>query len=171
MNYNPECFKCLNTGFYVNTLGVYINCPVCHDSRLIRIVKDNIFKLLVKLFKVSSDSLNKINWASEDTIRFARFYNVELLGKVEQRQELPFESYEQVFETANEVLKNKVAYKIVSNYVSGYTEREELVAAALEVLTGSKSLLPMAVTTHNSYSLGKDITGPFWNALNESLKN
>jgi hypothetical protein len=171
MNWNPTCYKCQNEGWTINSLGVYIDCPVCRDSRLIRILKDNLFKLSVKLFKFFSDSLNKINWASEDTLRFERLYNVELEGKVETRQELPFENYEEVFEKGNEVLKNKIAYKIISNYVTGYTERKELVGTSLEVLTGSQALLPLAEATHNNSMLGKDTRDQFYQALNEASKN
>lgn len=166
-----ECFKCQNSGFYINTLGVYINCPVCHDSKLIRILKDNIFKLSLKLFKLSSDLLNKINWVSEDKLKLERLYNVELAGQVEVAQALPFESTEEVFEKANDVLKNKYAYKIISSYVAGYTERKELVGTALEVLTGSQDLLSLAEKTHNSSLLGKDTTNEFWRAVDESSKN
>jgi hypothetical protein len=166
-----ECPKCQNSGFYINSLGVYIVCPVCRDSRAVRILKDNLFKLLLRLFKLSSDALNKINWASEDTIRFERLYNVELEGKIEERQEMPFESYEQVFENGNEVLKNKIAYKIITSYITGYTERKELVGTALEVLTGSQDLLVIAEQTHNNATLGKDTREIFYQALNEASKN
>ena len=79
MNLNPNCYKCEREGWVINSLGTYIVCPVCHDNRLIRILKDNLFKLLVCLFKFFSDSLSKINWASDDTLKFERLYNVELL--------------------------------------------------------------------------------------------
>jgi hypothetical protein len=171
MNWNPECYRCSNEGWCINTLGVYINCPVCHDNRLVRILKNNLFKLLVRLFKTSSDLLNKINWASPDTIRFERLYNVELEGKIEARQELPFNSYEEVFENANPVLKNKYAYKIVSSYVVGYTESVNLVGTALEVLTGSQDLLALATKTHHEAQLGKDTSNEFYQALSEASKN
>ena len=170
MNWNPECFRCKNEGWAINTLGVYIVCPVCHDSKLIRILKDSIFNLILNLFKTSSDYLNKINWASEDKLKLERLYNVELGGSVETAQKLPFESYEEVFEKANDVLKNKYAYKIISNYVVGYTERKELVGTALEVLTGSQDLLPLAEKTHNNAVMGKGDANEFWTAV-DSARN
>jgi len=171
MNFNPECYRCSNEGWVINSLGTYINCPVCHDSRLIRILKANVFKLLVCLFKFFSDSLNKINWTSEEILRFERFYNVELEGKIEQRQELPFNSYDELFKTGNTVLKNKYAYKIISSYVVGYTESITLVGTALEVLTGSQDLLPLAEKTHNNAVMGKDTANEFWKAVDEVVKN
>ncbi len=168
---NPECYKCLESGFYINSLGVYIVCPVCYDSRLVRILKDKVFKLLVILFKLSSDLLNKINWASEDTLRFERLYNVGLGRKLEERQEMPFESYEEALKTGNEVFKSKLAFKILSNYVLGYTEHRELVGMALEVLTGSQELLSLAEQTHyNSVILGKNTIDQFYLTLNENIK-
>jgi hypothetical protein len=170
MNYNPECYRCKNEGWTINSLGTYIVCPVCKDSKLIRILKTSIFNLILKLFKLSSDYLNKINWASNDVIRFERLYNVELEGKIEQRQEMPFENYKQAFEKGNEVFKNKLAYKLISEYVFGYTVKQELVGMALEALTGSQSLLALAEKTHNSAVLGKDTSAEFYQALNENLK-
>jgi hypothetical protein len=171
MNWNPECYRCKSEGWAINSLGTYIICPVCHDSRLIRILKQNGFNLILKLFKLSSDYLKKINWASDETLHFQRLYNVELEGTIEVAQKLPFENYEQLFETGNEVLKNKYAYKIVSNYVTGYTERPELVGTALEVLTGSQDLLSLAEKTHSNALLGKDTANEFWKAVDEVRKN
>ena len=171
MNLNPNCYRCENEGWCINSLGVYITCPVCHDNRVVRVLKAFSFKLALKLFNHSSDLLSKINWASEDVLRFERLYKVELEGKIEVAQELPFKSYEEVFSTGNEVLKNKIAHKIISSYVTGYTERKELVETSLEVLTGSRNLVSLADTTHYNSILGKDTTNEFYQALNEASKN
>jgi hypothetical protein len=53
----------------------------------------------------------------------------------------------------------------------GYTERQELVAASLKVLTGSQDLLKLATETHNSAMAGKDGSNEFWKALDETVKN
>jgi hypothetical protein len=169
--YDPECYRCKNEGWVINSLGTYINCPVCHDSKIIRILKENIFKLIVKLFKLSSDYLKKLNWASEKTIHFQRLYNVELSGHVEERQELPFENYSEAFEKGNSVFKNKLSYKILSEYVYGYTVQKELVGLALETLTGSQDLLPMAENTHNNALLGRDTSEIFYTNLNSNLRD
>lgn len=171
MNMNPDCYRCQNEGWVINTLGTFITCPVCHDSRVIRIVKDSFFKFSLSLFKFSSDLLTKINWASEDILKLERLYNVELDGKIETRQELPFKSYDELFKTGNEVLKNKYAYKIISSYVMGYSESVTSVGTALEVLTGSQNLLNLAIQTHGNAQLGKDTSDKFYQALNEALKN
>src|SRR5579859_3750456 len=174
MTLNPECYKCYNEGWIINSLGVYINCPVCHDSRLIRILKDNIFKLLLKLFKLSSDSLNKINWASEQTIKFERLYNVELEGRIEKAKELPFESYEQAFEKGNFALKNKIAYKLISDYAVGYTVNLDLLRLAIKELVISEKVETVCVSleqTHSAALMGKDKSEEFYKELNDNLKN
>lgn len=169
----PECYRCKNEGWTINSLGVYINCPVCHDSRAIRILKDNLFKLTLKLFKLFSDLLNKINWASEQTIHFERLYNVELEGKVERSEKLPFDNYTEVFENGNEVLKNKIAIKIISDYVVGYTVNLDLVRLSIKELVISEKVETLCVSIANAHSaalIGKDKSEDFYKELNDNLK-
>jgi hypothetical protein len=167
MNWNPNCYRCEREGWCINSLGTYIQCPVCHDNKLIRILKDNVFNLILKLFKFSSNHLKYINWVSDDKLKLERLYNIELAGEVQVARKLPFESYQEVFEKGNDVIRNKYAYKIVSSYVTGYTEPKELIGTALEVLTGSQDLLSLAEKTHNSSLLGRDTTNEFWKAVDE----
>ena len=173
-NWNPECYRCKQEGWIINTLGVYITCPVCRDSRLIRILKDNLFKLILSLFKLFSDLLNKINWASSDTIRFARLYNVELEGKIEKAQPLPFENYEIAFEKGNEVFKNKISQKLIGDYLVGYTVNLDLVRLAVKELVIPEKVEVVCLSleqAHNAALLGKDKSEEFYKELNDNLKN
>jgi hypothetical protein len=174
MNWNPECYRCKNEGWVINTLGVYITCPVCHNSRLIRILKQTTFNLILELFKFSSDYLKKINWASSETLHFQRLYNVELEGKIEKRQPLPFENYEVAFETGNEVFKNKISYKLISEYVVGYTVNLDLLRLAVKELVVPEKVETICVSleqAHGAALLGKDRSQEFYKELNDNLKN
>src|SRR5579864_430448 len=174
MNWNPECYRCQNEGCVINTLGVYIDCPVCRDSRLVRILKQTTFNLILKLFKISSDYLKKLNWASEQEIRFARIYNVELEGKIEKAQKPPFESYETVFETGNTVFKNKVAYKLIGDYLVGYTVNLDLLRLAIKELVIPEKIEAVCVSleqAHGAALMGKDRSEDFYKELNNNLKN
>ena len=173
LKYNPECFRCKNEGWVINTLGVYISCPICHNSRLVRILKENIFNFTLKLFKLFSDYLKSINWASDTTLSFARLYNVETAGKIEYRQDMPFENYQEVFKNGNFALRNKIAYKLLSDYAVGYTVAPELVRLCITELVNLKAVEDMVVlaqSTHGAALLGKDKSEEFYRAINANLK-
>jgi hypothetical protein len=168
---DPECYKCGNTGWIIDTIGLYVICPICKDSVTIRNIKQYVFNILLKFFRVASDSLDFLNWASEDTLREERLYKVETKGHFEVAEEPAFQSYEEVFNSGNEILKNKYAHKILSNYLYGSSENttniETAIKILLEELDHFSEMYDLAKRTHTNATLGKDTSDEFYNRLQE----
>lgn len=168
---DPECYKCYRAGWVINSIGNYVVCPVCKDNRAIRILKEFTFNTLVFLFHKASDSLSTVNWVSQDTLMWTRTYNVETKGHFETAEEPPFESYEEVFNSGNEVLQNKFAHKILASYLSGYSEALPNVETSLKTLLENQNyfeeLYALAKETHNNATFGKDTVDTFYNRLQE----
>jgi hypothetical protein len=168
---DPDCFKCHTAGFIINSIGNYVTCPVCKDSKIIRNAKQYVFNILLKLFHFTSDSLESLNWVSEESLRFERLYKIDTKGHFEIAEEPPFQSYDEVFKNSNDILKNKFAHKIVSSYLSGYSESLTHVETSLKTLLENQDyfdeLYALAKETHNNSCLGKDTIDAFYNRLQE----